>query len=343
MATDFGPETPRREPGSIQMRVTIEHWPTAAPFRIAGNIFHANDCVRVELARNGFAGQGEAAGVYYLNDQVPRMIDQIEEVRAAIERGIDRARLQTLLPPGGARNALDCALWALDAAEAGTSVSALAGIGATRPLLTFMTIGVDTPEAMGRRAAELAGWPALKLKLSGDGLDRERVDAVRAARPAATIAVDANQGFDRAGLEAVLPGLVAAGVVLVEQPFPRDKDEWLDGLACPIPIAADESVQHAGDIAGCVGRYQVINIKLDKCGGLTEALAMLDACRAAGLDAMVGNMMGTSLAMAPSFLVGQSCAFVDLDGPQMLTTDRVPGARYEGGIIDFSGDIWGGL
>ncbi|MBS0333235.1 MAG: dipeptide epimerase, partial [Proteobacteria bacterium] len=266
---------------------------------------------------------------------------QIAELKPDIEAVDDRRALQQLLPPGGARSAIDCALWELEASEAGLTVRELAGIEATRPLQTVFTLGIDAPGAMAQAASQARDSTALKLKLAGDGLDGDRVKAVRKARPDAWLGADANQALNPESLASALPALVASDVRLLEQPFPIGRDHWLDGRPRPIPFAADESVQGLADVAGCVGRYDVINVKLDKCGGLTEALAMRDAIAAAGLGLMVGNMTGTSLAMAPAFLVGQACQVVDLDGPLLLEADRLPGMTYRNGLVDCPPGVWG--
>ena len=326
----------------LKLRVDLESWPLAAPFRITGYTFIHFDVLVAAVSDGVHEGRGEAAGVYYLDDRPPGMAAQIESVREAVEGGLGREALRTLLPPGGARNALDCALWDLEAKRAGKPAWALAGLPAQKPLLTTYTLGADTPAVMAEGACGMhADAKALKLKLLGDGGDGERVAAVRAARPDVWIGVDANQGFTPASLEALLPALVEARVQLVEQPFPIGEEARLEGLGSPIPIAADESVQSLADVPGLVGRFQVMNIKLDKCGGLTEALLMAQAARELGLKVMVGNMGGTSLAMAPALVVGQHCDVVDLDGPMFLRKDREPGVIYDRGYVRQPDRVWG--
>lgn len=331
----------------ITLEARNESLQLAAPFRISGYVF---EHVPVTLAtlhdgvpRNGVPrGRGEAAGVYYLGDQPEGMLATIEALRGEIEAGLDRQALQSLLPAGGARNALDCALWELEAQRAGQPVWKLTGIDAPRPLLTTFTLGADTPEAMARGAQAFHGARALKLKLTGElALDIERVRAVRAARPEAWIGVDANQGYRAAALGSLLSALVDARVALLEQPCPRGCESDLDGIDHVIPIAADESVQGLDEIEGLRGRYDVVNIKLDKCGGLTEGLLMAAAARRIGLKVMVGNMVGTSLAMAPGFVLGQHCDVVDLDGAQFLKRDCTPGVRYVDGHVDCPDAVWG--
>jgi L-alanine-DL-glutamate epimerase-like enolase superfamily enzyme len=270
------------------------------------------------------------------------MVKRIEGVRDSIEAGIDRETLQTLLPAGGARNAVDCALWDLDAKRLRKPAWQLADLGEPRPLLTAHTVGAESPTEMADWARSYTQAKLLKLKLTGEAIDADRIRAVRAARKDVSLAVDANQGFTRASLEALLPVLTQARVTLVEQPFPIGQEAQLDGLKFPIPIAADESVQGLNDLPALVGRFGVVNIKLDKCGGLTEGLAIAREARRLGLDVMVGNMTGTSLAMAPGFLVGQLCQVVDLDGPLFLRTDRTPAATFTGGNIWCPENVWGG-
>lgn len=327
--------------GPLKLSLHVEEWPRATPVRITGYTFDVIKVLVVRLEKDGHVGQGEAAGVYYLADNVHSMRKQIESLRARIETGVDLASLQALLPPGGARNALDCALWDLEAKLTGRPVWELADLGEPRPLLTVFTCHADAPERMAERARGYTGARAIKLKLTGEPIDIERVRVVRASLPDVWLGVDANQGFDRPFLERFMPELLRERVALIEQPFPIGQEGLLEGFRSPIPIAADESVQGLSDIAGLVGRFSVVNIKLDKCGGLTEALAMVRAARELGLDVMVGNMSGTSLAMAPAFLVGQLCSIVDLDGPVFLKNDRPVPVRYSDGFVTCPEQLWG--
>jgi L-alanine-DL-glutamate epimerase-like enolase superfamily enzyme len=326
----------------LALRVDVEKWPLKAPFRITGHTFVDLDLVLVSVERDGAIGRGEAAGVYYLKDDVTHMVAQIEAVRAAIEAGVDRESLRHILPAGGARNAVDCALWDLEAKLLRRPAWQLAGLTSLDPLLTTFTVGANLPDKMAEGARAYAGARAIKLKLTGEPLDAERVRAVRAARPDVWLGVDANQGFTRISLERLLPVLIETRVELIEQPFPIGCEADLDGLRSPIPIAADESVQDARDIAPLAGRFNVVNIKLDKCGGLTEAFTMAEEARRHGLDIMVGNMTGTALAMAPGMLIGQVCKLVDLDGAVFLRTDRTPAAVYENGTVWCPSAVWGG-
>jgi L-Ala-D/L-Glu epimerase / N-acetyl-D-glutamate racemase len=329
---------------TLQMRVAVEQVELAAPFRISGFVFERQEIVVVTLSEGAHRGRGEASGVYYLGDDSKKMVATIEAHRPEIERGIDRGSLQHLLPPGGARNAVDCALWELDARRRGRSVWQLAGLRAAKPLVTTFTLGADSPEVMAAGAQKYSHARSLKLKLTGElDLDIARIRAVRAVRPGVWIGVDANQGYDIANLSRLIPTLVDANVSLLEQPLARGREADLQGFTAPVPIAADESALSLADVPGLVGRFQVVNIKLDKCGGLTEALAMAAKARDLGLKVMVGNMVGTSLAMAPGFVVGQLCDVVDLDGPIFLKRDRTPAATYADGKIWCSEDLWGGI
>jgi L-Ala-D/L-Glu epimerase len=325
----------------VILQIAIEQWPLKAPFRIAGYEFTQCDLIVVSLEESGVTGMGEAAGVYYHGETPESMQAQIEGVRGEIERGIDRMPLRELLPPGGARNALDCALWDLEAKQSGVAAWKRAGLDAApAPLVTTYTIGADTAESMAATAKSYAPAPRIKMKLTGED-DAARVRAVRAARPDAWIAVDANQAFTRARLEALMPALRACDVQLIEQPVKIGAEDELDGFQSPIPLAADESLQGLGDVAKLKGRFDVANIKLDKCGGVTEALLMVEAIRAAGLRPMVGCMEGTSLAMMPGCFVGQLCDFVDMDGAMFLKNDRAPAMHYENGRVRCPDWGWG--
>ena len=326
----------------LRMHVGVEKLRLAKPFRISGFVFETQDAVVVTLDDGICRGLGEASGVYYLGDTAESMVAAIEAVREAIEDGADRIALQRLLPPGGARNAIDCAFWDLEAQRKGRDVWELAGLPSVRPLVTTFTLGADDPGVMAEGARAFAHARALKMKLTGDlDIDIARVRAVRAARPEPWLGVDANQGYGVDALDRLMPVLVESRVSLLEQPIRRGREADLDGFRSPIPIAADESVLCLADMPGAEKRFNVVNIKLDKCGGLTEALAMAHDARQLGLGVMVGNMVGTSLAMAPAFVVGQLCDIVDLDGPVFLARDREPGVTYERGTVWCGRKVWG--
>ncbi len=311
-----------------------------APFRITGYVFTALDCVVVEVAEDGCIGRGEAAGVYYLDDTPEKALEQIYAISTEIEAGLDREALQGLLPPGGARNALDCALWDLECKLSKQSIWARTGLS-SRPLTTCQTIGVlPSPADSARAAAALTGYSLLKLKLDHDR-PIDRVRAVRAARPDARIIVDANQGFTLPLLQECLPEFARCKVELIEQPLPRGEDSALEGMPREVPICADESCLHRGELDQAARRYDVINIKLDKAGGLTEGLLLADEILARGREVMVGNMLGTSLAMAPAFVVALKSRIADLDGPVALTSDRIGALVYNQGLVSpFSSELW---
>ena len=331
---------------SLRLELHNEPLPMSAPFRIAGHVFEAMPATIVTLHDGDHVGRGEAAGVYYNDDHPDTMIATLEALRPRIEAGIDRASLRALLPPGGARNALDAALWELEAQRSGAPVWRLAGLDGVRPLLTTFTVGADDPGVMADRAAAYVQGPkqarAVKLKLTGDAsLDAARVQAVRARCAGAWIGVDANQGYGGATLPDLIPALVQARVSLLEQPCVRGREHELDGIERVLPFAADESILDLAELEARHSRFDVINIKLDKCGGLTEGLMMARRARELGKQVMVGNMCGTSLAAAPAYVLGQFCDIVDLDGPTFLVQDRTPSVQYEDGCIRCGDEVWG--
>jgi L-alanine-DL-glutamate epimerase-like enolase superfamily enzyme len=324
----------------VKLELVAETFAYATPFRITNYVFTSAHVLVVSLMEGGRRGWGEAAGVYYHDETPPGMAAQIEAVRPQIEASADREALRELLPPGGARHAVDAALWDLEAKRRAEPVWKLAGTAAPRPLVTSFTVSAGSPEEMASEARRFRDAKAIKLKLTHAD-PAACVRAVRAARPDAWLGIDANQALSRASLEAALPALIDAGVALIEQPVPVGEDAQLDGLVSPIPIAADESVQGLADLAALQGRYDVVNIKLDKCGGLTEALAMAREARRLGLKVMVGCMSGTSLGMAPAFVLAQLGDIVDLDGPVFLRDDRATPATYDNGRIWCPDALWG--
>ncbi|HEX3676158.1 MAG TPA: dipeptide epimerase [Sphingomicrobium sp.] len=326
----------------LSLRYRVETHRLAAPFRISGYVFETSDVVVAELSDGEFTGRGEAAGVYYLGDDSAHIVAELDAHRETIESCARREDLLELMPRGGARNAVDCALWDLEAKREGSDALRIARIETARPLVTTFTLGADEPQVMAEGARRYADAQAIKVKLTGElGLDIERVAAIRAARPDVWLGVDANQGFMLKDLDPLVDALSTHRVSLLEQPLKRGREADLEGYRCPIPIAADESALGLDDVTGLIGRFDVINIKLDKCGGLTEALLIADEARRQGLGVMVGNMVGTSLAMAPAFIVGQHCDVVDLDGPTFLREDRKPSCEYRDGTIWCSGEVWG--
>ena len=326
----------------VSMNLCNEPLEFKSPFRISGYVFNAMPATVVTLSDGEHEGRGEAAGVYYLDDNPDAMLATLEGLRDTIEAGLSRDALRELLPPGGARNALDCALWELEASRNNIPVWKLAGVPMPRPLLTTFTVGADEPQIMAEGARAWAQARAIKLKLTGElELDIARVRAVRAARPDVWLAVDANQGYSRDGFTPLMTALRDAAVSLLEQPCRRGWETELDGIEHLIPIAADESALCLSEIDALPGRFDVVNIKLDKCGGLTEGLLIAEKARQLGLQVMVGNMAGSSWAAAPAFVLGQLCDIVDLDGPLFLKQDRTPGVEYSNGSVDCPPAVWG--
>jgi L-Ala-D/L-Glu epimerase len=326
----------------LRLHIDAESWDYKVPFRVSRGAEAALDVIVVTLADNdGHVGRGEAAGVDYDGETVALLRAQIEAVRASIEAGIDFADLAALLPPGGARNAVDCALWDLTAKQRRRSIWTLTGLAAPRRLTTCITLGIDTDEAVAAGARRYADWPLIKVKVDG-GRHLDALRLVRAACPAAGIIVDPNQAWDCGLLNRLAPELQALGVVLIEQPVPRGEDATLRGYRGAVPLAADESVADRAGLHTVKDLYQVVNVKLDKTGGLTEALALARDARALGCRVMVGCMAGTSLAMAPGMVVGQLAEFVDLDGPLLHARDREHGIEYDRGLMQLPSNIlWG--
>ncbi len=318
----------------------VERFPIAGTFTIARGSKTEAAVVVAELTEGSHTGRGECVPYARYGESVEGVRDLIASLAPEIAGGLDRAGLQQRLPPGAARNALDCAFWDLEAKRQGTTVAELIGLAAPRPLVTAYTLSLDAPEAMARAAAATPR-PLLKLKLGAPG-DPERLAAVRAAAPESRLIVDANEGWTADILPGMLAACAAAGVELVEQPLPADADAALAEIPHAVPLCADESVHAREGLAALRARYDAINIKLDKTGGLTEALALADAAEQLGFSLMVGCMLATSLAMAPALLVAQRAQVVDLDGPLLLARDRVPGLTYEGALAyPPSPDLWG--
>jgi L-alanine-DL-glutamate epimerase-like enolase superfamily enzyme len=324
-----------------RLTARIERWPIAGAFVIARGAKTEAEVVVVELAQDGWTGRGEGVAYARYGETSAAVLAQIDGVRAALEAGIGRERLQHLLPAGAARNALDCALWDLEAKSAGVRAWTLAGRERLDPVKTCLTLSLGSPEAMAEQAGRHARWPMLKLKIgAADHLDR--IAAVRAAAPRARLVVDANEALCFEDLTRLAPELARLDVKLLEQPLPADEDEALAGYASPVPLCADESLHTRRDLPRVAARYQAVNIKLDKAGGLTEALALKAEAQACGLEIMAGCMVATSLAMAPALLLAQGAAFVDLDGPLLLARDREPGLSFLGAMIEPPApELWG--
>jgi L-alanine-DL-glutamate epimerase-like enolase superfamily enzyme len=325
----------------MKLSAHLEDWELTQPFRISGAEWLTAPGLVVQLAEDGCVGRGEAQGVFYRNETAQSIFEQVHEVANEIRRGITRSDLQQLLPAGGARNAVDCALWDLECKKSGKTIWQLTGID-PKPVTTVFTIGLEsTPEAMAAKAAAATDAPILKIKLDSDQ-PYEKLAAIRAARPDATLVVDANQGWDFELLKEVIPKCAGLDLGMIEQPLPRGGDEILEGFDSPVTLAADESCLDTSELDAAARRYSMINIKLDKTGGLTEALELARRAKARGCKLMVGNMVGTSLSMAPSFVVAQLCDFVDIDGPLLLRYDHPLGLTYNKGVVDvFSPVFWG--
>jgi L-Ala-D/L-Glu epimerase len=318
-----------------------EQWPLAREFRISRARKSVAQVVVVEIAEGAFIGHGECLPYPRYGESPASVLAQIESVRADIESGCTYDTLQSMLPPGAARNGLDSALIDLAAKKCGQRAWQMLGIEAPQPVVTAYTLTLDDPERMAANAAEHRGRRLLKLKLGpDDALDCVR--AVRTAAPDAGIIVDANEAWSLAQLETAMDGFLACRVAMIEQPLPAVDDHDLAGLNAPIPIGADESCHTREGVEALADRYQVVNIKLDKTGGLTEAIRMRTAARDCGLDVMVGCMLATSLSMAPAMLITPGAGFVDLDGPLLMRNDRSPGLRYDGDLVfPPEAELWG--
>ncbi len=313
------------------LSVTVERFPINGTFTIARGSKTEAVVVVARIEDRGVAGRGECVPYARYGETVEDVAATISALAPEIAAGLDRARLQARLPAGAARNALDCAFWDLEAKRSGIRAAVAAGLPPLRPLETAFTLSLDSPDAMAQAAAQ-AGRPLLKLKLGAPG-DPERLAAVRAAAPGARLIVDANEGWEEGALPGLLAACAAVGVELVEQPLPAAADGALAQFPHPVPICADESVHARAGLAALRGRYDAVNIKLDKTGGLTEALAMAEEAERLGFELMVGCMLASSLAMAPALLVAQRARVVDLDGPLLLARDRAPGLVYEDATV----------
>jgi L-alanine-DL-glutamate epimerase-like enolase superfamily enzyme len=317
----------------MELSVRIERWPLASAFAISRGSKTEAVVVVAELSDGTHRGRGESVPYARYGETADGIVAAIAAMRPALERGLDRAALQDAMRSGAARNALDCAYWDVNAKAAGRRAHELAGLGGPVPLTTAYTISLGTPAAMAA-AAERAAWrPLLKVKLGGGDDDGKRIAAVRRAAPRAEIIVDVNEGWRADDLAENLAACADAGVTLVEQPLPEGRDEALAQIKRAIPVCADESVHDRASLDALAGKYDAINVKLDKAGGLTEALALAGAAEQRGLAVMVGCMVATSLAMAPAMLVAQRARVVDLDGPLILAKDRPEGLRYDGSLV----------
>jgi L-alanine-DL-glutamate epimerase-like enolase superfamily enzyme len=310
----------------------IERWPIAGSFAISRGAKTEAVTVVAEVSHGGLTGRGECVPYPRYRETPEATLAALQSMQEPLSRGLDRQALQTAMPPGAARNALDCALLDLEAKTRGQRVWSLLGCPAPEACVTAYTISLASPEAMAAATAKAAHRPLLKIKLGGDG-DAMRIAAVRKAAPKSELIVDANEAWTSDNLERNLAACAEAGVTLVEQPLPAGQDEALKRIRRPLAVCADESVHDRASLDGLRERYDAVNIKLDKTGGLTEALAMADAARALGFELMIGCMVATSLAMAPAMLLAREARFVDLDGPLLLARDRDGGLRYDGSLV----------
>ncbi|WP_119391272.1 N-acetyl-D-Glu racemase DgcA [Taklimakanibacter lacteus] len=321
-------------PTVTRRKLTVAHesWPIAGSFTISRGSKTQADVVVVTLTKGDATGRGECVPYPRYDETVPQVVAALEAARDAIEEGLPRDQIARHVAPKAARNALDCALWDLEAKRSGLPAWQLAGLAEPRPVVTAYTLSLGTPEAMARAAAAASDRPLLKLKLGREG-DEERIEAIRAAAPGARLIVDANEGWSETVLPRMLDACARAGIELVEQPLPAAADEALRSIDRKVVICADESAHGVEGIASLVGKYDAINIKLDKTGGLTGALALAEAARRHDLKIMVGCMLATSLAMAPAMLLAQFASVVDLDGPLLLKEDRSPGINFVGSLM----------
>jgi L-alanine-DL-glutamate epimerase-like enolase superfamily enzyme len=314
------------------LTLAVERLPIAGAFVISRGAKTEAVTVVATIAEDGISGRGECVPYPRYGESIDSVLAQIETARQAVEAGAARQQLQHLLPAGAARNALDCALWDFDAKRQGIPAYRLAGLAAPQPVATALTLSLGTPDAMAAAARAAQAYPLLKVKLGGDG-DADRLAAVRQAAPSATLIVDANEAWTVADLARNLEACAKAGVALVEQPLPAGADAALATIDHRVPICADESLRERRDLAGLRGRYDAVNIKLDKAGGLTEALALVAEAERLGFGVMIGCMVASSLAMAPALLLAPRARFVDLDGPLLLARDRPDGLRYDGALV----------
>lgn len=323
-----------------RLTARIERWPISGSFTISRGAKTEAVVVVAEIGDGNVTGRGECVPYSRYGETPEAVADAIGSLGKAVEQGLDRAALERELPPGAARNALDCALWDLKAKKAGKRVWELAALPAPQAVTTAYTLSLDTPDAMAA-AARGVKYPLLKLKLGAKG-DPERLMSVRAARLDARLIVDANEGWQASSLAENFEACVAAGVELIEQPLPAADDALLATIKRPVPVCADESLHDRASLAAIKGKYDAVNIKLDKTGGLTEAIKLADEAERAGFIIMLGSMVSTSLGLAPAMLLASRARFVDLDGPLLLAKDRTPGLRYDGAtVFPPEPDLWG--
>ena len=317
---------------TLSVSATVQRWPIAGAFTISRGAKTEAAVVVAKLSDGSFTGRGECVPYPRYGESVEAVAAALEAMQSDLKNGMDRVALQSAMKPGAARNALDCAFWDLEAKRAGRRVYELAGLPPPRPLITAFTISLAEPDVMAQATARASDRQLLKIKLGAPG-DLVRIAAVREAAPNAKLIVDANEGWTTDNLAENINACARAGVVLIEQPLPANADAALADVKRLVPICADESAHDRACLAALVGKYDAVNIKLDKTGGLSEALAMADEARKLDLDIMAGCMVATSLAMAPAVLLAQRARYVDLDGPLLLARDREHGLRYDGSLV----------
>jgi L-alanine-DL-glutamate epimerase-like enolase superfamily enzyme len=328
--------------GEVVLRIEAQEevWPLKEPFRISRGSRTDARVVVVTVSDGEHVGRGEGVPIKRYNQSIASVLTQIESIKS--EKNLDRNNLEDLLPPGAARDALDCALWDLEAKNSGKRVWELANLPIVDQVETSFTISLDTPEKMAASAKAAATRPILKLKLGGESLDLSRVEAVREAAPSTRLIIDANESWSPDHYRKIVPALKELDVELIEQPFPVDADEVLETLDHPIPVCADESCHTTVDLPRVKNRYEVVNVKLDKTGGLTEALRLCERARESGFKLLIGCMVGTSLGMAPARLLASAADYADLDGPLLLVRDREHALAYTNGRIGLpSSRLWG--
>ena len=326
----------------IKVDINRELWPLGSEFRISRGSRKVSEVITVSISEENLTGRGECFPYARYKETLKSVEKQITEIILELNQNPCREHLRQLLPPGAARNAVDCALWDLEAKRANCRAWELAGLSPPEPLTTVYTLGVDEPEKMGELAFENSNRPILKLKMTGDGRDFDRVERIHSNAPNTKLVVDANEGWTIQQYLEYAPRFKELGVMMIEQPLPADQDSQLFSIPHPVAVCADESCHDTSTLEGLVGKYEMINIKLDKTGGLTEALELKEAASNLGFQIMVGCMIGTSLAMAPGLLVGQGASVVDLDGPLLLKDDREHGLEFIGSTINIpSSSLWG--
>ena len=324
-----------------ELKVQRESWPLVHPFTLSRGSRTSAEVVVAELQKEGCTGRGECVPYPRYGESVDQVVDILLALVPEIESGLGRNRIKEILPPGAARNALDCAFWDLEAKRTGVPVYRRLGLPSLHPVTTAYTLSLDTPENMGRAARRNAHRPLLKCKLAGEG-DVERVSAVRESAPRSTLIVDANESWPSTKIEILLDEMARLDVALIEQPLPAGEDALLAEIGHPVPLCADESCHTSEDLEKVAARYEVVNVKLDKTGGLTEALDLVRKARRLGLRLMVGCMVGTSLSMAPALLLAQDADFVDLDGPLLLARDRKYSLHSEKSLLyPPASELWG--